>query len=418
MTTRPTLAIQSSDGRAPLVFCWGVSSFFGWGVVGLNTILSLAHDPCYVPFAAAEFGPADVVLDPLREAQMARHAEQSRGIWQALATIPDAEVEIDAPVLVALGTGLRQPTAAGGKILIGNPTIACPILEQATLDPAWRERFGRYALIIAGSTWNERILRSHGIHGVTRVWQGVDTGLFHPAPKAGLLPKDRFVIFSGGKLEFRKGQDLVMAAFRAFQQRHPEALLLTAWHSPWSDLMYSAVGRPDIAVPGPNADGTPDVIAWAVANGVPAASVIAVGPTPNIAMPHVLHEADVALFPNRAEGGTNLVAMECLASGIPTILSANTGHLDLLLGDRIALPLTRQGAAMRDGLDTTDWGESDVEEIVERLEEVWRDRDAARAMGLRAAVHMTNWTWSTQIARLIRAIEPVLPDRSTHNPLG
>ena len=400
------------------MFCWGVSSFFGWGVVGLNTILSLAHDPCYVPLAAAEFGPADVVLDPLREAQMARHAEQSRGIWQALAAIPDAEVEIEAPVLVALGTSLRQPAAAGGKILMGDPTIACPILEQATLDPAWRERLDRYALIIAGSTWNERILRSRGIHGVTRVWQGVDTGLFHPAPKAGLLPRDRFVIFSGGKLEFRKGQDLVMAAFRAFRQRHTEALLLTAWHSPWSDLMYSAVGRPDITVPGPNADGTPDVIAWAVANGVPACSVIAVGPTPNIAMPHVLHEADVALFPNRAEGGTNLVAMECLASGIPTILSANTGHLDLLLGDRIALPLTRQGAVIRDGLDTTDWGESDVEEIVERLEEVWRDRDAARAMGLRAAAHMTNWTWATQIARLIRAIEPVLPDRTTDSPSG
>ncbi len=416
MTTKPTLAIQSSDGRTPLVFCWGVSSFFGWGVVGLNTILSLAHDPGYVPFAAIEFGPADVVLDPLREAQMARHAEQSRGIWQALAGIADTEVEVDAPLLVALGTSLQQPAAAGGKILTGNPTIACPILEQATLDPAWRERLGRYALIIAGSTWNERILRAHGIHGVTTVWQGVDTGLFHPAPKAGLLPRDRFVIFSGGKLEFRKGQDLVMAAFRAFRQRHPEALLLTAWHSPWSDLMYSAVGRRDITVPGPNADGTPDVIGWAVANGIPAGSVIALGPTPNIAMPHVLHEADVALFPNRAEGGTNLVAMECLASGIPTILSANTGHLDLLRGDRIALPLTRQGTVTRDGLDTTgldttDWGESDVEEIVERLEEVWRDREAARAMGLRAAAHMTDMTWTTQIARLIRAIEPVLPDR-------
>ena len=411
MTAKPNLAIQSSDGRTPLVFCWGVSSFFGWGVVGLNTLLSLAHDPAYMPFAAVEFGPDDVVLDPLRQAQIARHAAQSRKIWQALGSIPDPEVEIDAPVLVALGTSLLQPGAGGGKILSGNPTIACPILEQATLDPSWRERLGHYALIIAGSNWNDRILRSHGIHAVAKVWQGVDTGLFHPAPKAGLLPRDRFVIFSGGKLEFRKGQDLVMAAFRAFRQRHPEALLLTAWHSPWSDLMYSAVGRPDITVPGPNEDGTPDVIAWAVANDIPAGSVIAVGPTPNIAMPHVLHEADVALFPNRAEGGTNLVAMECLASGIPTILSANTGHQDLLLGDRIALPLTRQSTVTRDGLDTTDWGESDVEEIVARLEEVWRDREAARATGLRAAAHMTDMTWATQTARLIRAIEPVLPDR-------
>ena len=41
----------------------------------------------------------------------------------------------------------------------------------------------------------------------------------------------------------------------------------------------------------------------------------------------VMQEADVALFPNRCEGGNNLVALEAIASGVPTILSANTGHL-------------------------------------------------------------------------------------------
>jgi glycosyltransferase involved in cell wall biosynthesis len=40
--------------------------------------------------------------------------------------------------------------------------------------------------------------------------------------------------------------------------------------------------------------------------------------------------ADIAVFPNRAEGGTNLVAMECIASGIPTILNPETGQRDLL----------------------------------------------------------------------------------------
>jgi glycosyltransferase involved in cell wall biosynthesis len=95
------------------------------------------------------------------------------------------------------------------------------------------------ALIIAGSTWNERILRAHGIVATTTVLQGVDASLFHPAPRSGAIPH-RFVVFSGGKLEFRKGQDLVLAAFRAFRQRHPEALLLTAWSSPWSELTEGA----------------------------------------------------------------------------------------------------------------------------------------------------------------------------------
>jgi glycosyltransferase involved in cell wall biosynthesis len=240
------------------------------------------------------------------------------------------------------------------------------------------------------------------------VLQGVDRSLFHPAPRSGAIP-DRFVVFSGGKLEFRKGQDVVLAAFRAFHQRHREALLLTAWSSPWSELTADAAGHPGIIAPTVGPDGIPDVLGWAAANGIPADAVIALGPVPNIAMPHVIREADVALFPNRCEGGTNLVAMECMACGIPTILSANTGHLDLLnLGD-VALRLDRQGGVCRSGTDTTDWGESDVEEMVERLEFVWRDRTAAAALGGRAARAMEKLSWRTQIALLLRAIEPVLP---------
>ena len=64
---------------------------------------------------------------------------------------------------------------------------------------------------------------------------------------------DRFVIFSGGKLEYRKGQDIVIAAFKIFQKRHPEALLITAWHNVWPQFMTgieqtgNVVGLPKIS---------------------------------------------------------------------------------------------------------------------------------------------------------------------------
>lgn len=130
-----------------------------------------------------------------------------------------------------------------------------------------------------------------------------------------------------------------------------------------------------------------------------------IGLTPNIAMPHVVREADMALFANRREGGTNLVAMECLACGIPTILSANTGHLDLLEHD-IALPLLRQGTPRNPHYDTTDRGESDVEEMVEALETVWRDRAAAAARAEHAARFMATMTWANQLDLLLQAIQP------------
>jgi glycosyltransferase involved in cell wall biosynthesis len=405
MPHAPVLTIASPDGRQPLVFNWGVSSLFGWGLYGLNLMLELADHPRYVPMCAIEIEPSQLVLDPLRQARLAPVVDGSRRLWQGMAAIRGGEAALNVPFLAGLGTQLGSSASAHGRTLNGQPSIGVVFLEHDRLDQDARNRAQQMAVIIAGSSWNEAVLRNNGITSVTRVLQGVDISLFHPASKADLFP-GRFVVFSGGKLERRKGQDIVLAAFRAFRQRHPEALLLTAWHSPWSDLSANASGRDDISQPAMGADGTVDVLAWAEANGVPADSVVTIGMTPNLVMPHVIREADVALFPNRCEGGTNLVAMECLACGIPTILSANSGHLDLLAWPDVAIPLQRQTPASFE--DRTGWHDSDVEEAVEALETVWRKRAAAARMGRRAAVAMQDLTWRNQIRLLVRAIEPVL----------
>jgi len=406
MSDVPVLSIARTDARQPLVFSWGVSSYFGWGVYGLNLMLHLADHPQFAPICAVEFGPADLVLDPLREHRIAALAQDSMPLWQALGDARSPNVMLDHPLLEGLGIGLAPSVSAHQKVLTGRPSIGVVFLQSATLSQEARQRAERFAVIIAGSHWNQQVLRRHGIRTVTTVLQGVDTALYHPAPRTGLFP-GRFVIFSGGKLEYRKGQDLVLAAFRAFQQRHPEALLLAAWHSPWSQFAEHAVGHRGIVPPPRDADGIPDVLGWAVANGIPEQAVIPIQNTPNIVMPHVVREADVALFPNRCEGGTNLVAMECLACGVPTIMSANTGHMDLLRHD-IALPLERQGQPDNPRYDTVDWGESDVDEMVEKLEAVWRDRAAAGAMGERAARFMSTMTWHRQLQLLVRAIEPFI----------
>jgi hypothetical protein len=62
-------AFGHDDSRRPLVFSWGVSSFFGWGIYGLNILLTLADHPDYAPFGAVEFTVGGTVLDPLREAR-------------------------------------------------------------------------------------------------------------------------------------------------------------------------------------------------------------------------------------------------------------------------------------------------------------------------------------------------------------
>ena len=64
----------------------------------------------------------------------------------------------------------------------------------------------------------------------------------------------------------------------------------------------------DLLAPPLTGAGEVDVPGWTARNGVPERQVVHCGAVPNRAMPRILREANVALFANRAEGGTNLVA--------------------------------------------------------------------------------------------------------------
>jgi len=233
---------------------------------------------------------------------------------------------------------------------------------------------------------------------VELVLQGIDPALFHPAPQRGLFP-NRFVVFSGGKLEARKGQDNVLAAWRVFAARHPDALLITAWHNHWPEAARG-IDATRRAAPLPfGQDGAPDIAAWVAANGIRAEQFLDLGMVPNGLMPAVLREAHAAIFPNRCEGGTNLVAMECMACGVPTILSANTGHLDLLREDAALALRDQQPISAAPG-----WCESAVEEIIAALETLYTDRARAAAMGAAGARLLAGMSWTKTAAEMQRII--------------
>ena len=387
------LDVSLDDGCQPLVFNWGPSSFLGFGVYALNIALTLATDPTVAPIFPTKWDR--IVLDPIRAARLELVRPPSDALRNALAEAGEAMVNV--PVLHAMQDNLgRDETPWTGSPLFGVIfSVDTHVVEES------RELAKSYRRIITGCTWNEQILRANGIDHVTTILQGVDPGLFHPGPRSGYF-NDSFVIFSGGKLEFRKAQDLVLAGFKAFRERHPEAILVTAWHSPWPELARSLIPPPPLTEA-----GVVDIGRWAADAGLPPGSVRDVGQVPNSYMPYILREADVALFANRAEPGTNLVAMEAIACGVPTILSANTGHLDILAMDA-AIPLTRQDAIVYSECATEGWGESDVDEIVEALESVWRDREAARALGLRGSTAMHALSWDKQVRTLAATVKSFL----------
>jgi glycosyltransferase involved in cell wall biosynthesis len=113
---------------------------------------------------------------------------------------------------------------------------------------------------------------------------------------------------------------------------------------------------------------------------------------------------DLAIFPNRCEGGTNLVAMETMACGIPCVLSENTGHMDLT-GDDRAFVLRAQRKVEADMLATDGWGESDIDELVACMETAYDNRQNALDRGQAGADFMHEWSWPNQIGKLLNSLD-------------
>jgi glycosyltransferase involved in cell wall biosynthesis len=395
-----TPAEQTAAARTKwLAFDWEVRGDTGWGVYGLNLVtqLTLRGDTTPVVLASNE-----ATLPPLVRHRLRDTLQASAPAAQALAS-GSAEVDIDGVVMRAYGNGFIG--APHGPRLHGNKNVGVIFFEDTHFDDTAVQYARLHDAIIAGSSWNAEVLRAYGLTNVHTVIQGIDPSVFHPAPRTGMFG-DRFVVFSGGKLEYRKGQDIVIAAFRQFVQSHPDALLVTAWHNHWPQLIADlelaghVCGTPRVT------NGVLQIGEWLAANGIPRDASLDVGLTPNALMGQIVREADVALFANRCEGGTNLVAMECMAAGVPTIVSANTGHLDLTAtGGCFALRAQRavkQPTKYYTGVDG--WGESDVDEIVALLERLYSDRELARDRAAKGAEAMAALTWQSQIGVLLNVI--------------
>ncbi|NEP79752.1 MAG: glycosyltransferase [Okeania sp. SIO3B3] len=387
-----------------IAICWPLNPMSGWGIYGINLTLQLIKNPEYQPLLLTAPSIQPGMLNPLHQALLNPAFDAQKNLQNQLKDRQGKKINLNLPILQALGSNF----SANNNIL-GTQNIGIIFSENTQFTSEQINRSKGYDLIITGSTWNTKILENNSIKPVQKVLQGIDQTIFHPAPKSNIF-SDRFVVFSGGKLEYRKGQDIVIAAFKIFQKRYPEALLITAWHNFWPQFMVgieqtgNVVGLPKISQ-----NKRLQITQWLLENDIPSNAVIDVGPIPNYMVGQILREADVAVFTNRCEGGTNLVAMESLACGIPTIISANTGHLDIINNSH-CYPLHNQNSVKPTpqfpGIDG--WGESDVEEVVEMLEKVYFDREYAQLRSKTAVSFMQDLTWEKQIQRLLVVLQNVI----------
>lgn len=312
-----------------------VSDFYGYGICGKYLLKEFSgRMPTYYYPLGGESITDDV----------------TRALMERL----DRPILGDIPVLSVSGTDFERQVPRGSRDAVYIFSEWEPITEKQ------KANLRLYDVLIAGSEWNARVIRDAGFecHAVP---QGVDRAVFKPMHR---YRNDRFVIFSGGKWEHRKAQDLVVKAVKVLQQRHPDIVLMAAWFNPWDNKDYyteSGVER-----------------------------LIGIPPSMQADLAEAMNQTDVGLFPNRCEGGTNLVMMEYMACGKPVIANASTGQADVM------------GQSYANFMRGND--DSLVEQMIEYVEFLYSHKSVLSLMGCAAGKAMNYWSWGKTADGIAKAI--------------
>ena len=255
------------------------------------------------PFGWGTFGAA-----------MAREFKRA-GVW--------AEREAADVIFQPLADNNFTPSAALGK-----RNVAMSFFEFA-LGPDAKANADKFEAVFVGSTWCQQRCAEAGIHNTRVLIQGVDGDIFKPQPPRE--PDGTLRIFSGGKFEYRKGQDLVIAAFREFVKSHPEAHLVCAWHNPWPALIFDALQRSTLLIQSITGAATQQNLFARVLieNGIPPENFTILPQLSHIDLAREMANTDFGLFPNRCEGGNNLVMQEYAGVRGKIVANVKTGHADI-----------------------------------------------------------------------------------------
>ncbi len=390
-----------SSQPSSLAISWALATISGYGIYGLQIVMQFLRRGGQQVVLTQQ--PAITSLPPLTQAKLEPVFDLARKLHDFLQKNPEETLSFNHAVLHGCSSNFAG--FPGQDRIWGKPNVGCCAIEHLVCNDHGRKIAKNYDIFIAISQWNADYLKSLDIGPVHLCYQGIDYSLFNPGPNSGLY-RNRFVVFSGGKFEFRKAQDIVLAAFKRFREKHDDALLVTCWQNLTAPegSAFERAGHCK-TMPQPAPDYGLQFTPWLLSQGLPPGSFIDLPFTHNLLMPTVLRECDMAIFPNRCEGGTNLVAMEAMACGVPTYVAYNTGQKDLvdLIGcggfktqkTVVPTPLMRS---------VQDWGETDVDEVVEAMEYVYTNQREAREKAKVIADKMPQWDWSPLNEKLLQIV--------------
>jgi len=353
-------------GSSPLYYAGQPGSGFGWGVCNRH------------------------LLAELSKLVEVRNLESSDPMFQSKALPGDLFTPLQ-------GSAFTPFSVARGRHNLGYVFFENELKSESV------ENARQFDVVFAGSSWCLERLQEKGIANTALLIQGVDATVFYPQP----AEKDgRFVLLSGGKFELRKGQDLVLKAFSVLSRKYPHMVLLTAWHNPWPASMETMRASPHIRFELSGRNWGEQMEHIYRLNGIDPKRVLTMPSLTPEQMAQAYRQSDLGLFPNRCEGGTNLVLMEYMACGKPAIVTDATGHKDLCHARNTFLLRNLQPLAIKDGKGQLlgRWIEPSLDEIIARVEYAYEHRVEAQALGDAAGEDMKSWHWKRAAETILSTI--------------
>ena len=196
---------------------------------------------------------------------------------------------------------------------------------------------------------------------------------------------DDFFLFSGCKYETRKGQDVIIKAFKSICDKYADIKLVCNWTNTYT-----------------KDDGKDDLIKA----GIPQDRVIMTPLHSNEMMAEIYQNTDLGIFPSRCEAGTNLVMMEYMACGKPCIGTIGTGQGDILNSEN-GLPLNSKGIIVlksTEGEIISNWEEPDSDHLIELIKWSYENRKKIQMLGKNAAQTMKTKTWEKMAQKIFKLI--------------
>jgi glycosyltransferase involved in cell wall biosynthesis len=267
------------------------------------------------------------------------------------------------------------------------------------------ENAKKYNLVLAGSTWCRERMDEKGIYNNGVLIQGIDSNIFYPIMED--KPRDSFIIFSGGKFELRKGQDLVLRAVKILQEKYADIILVNCWYNKWPASMKLMTYSPFIQFEYKDTPWHELMNHTYRINGLDPSRIQTLDLVPNEMQREIYKHTDIGIFPNRCEGGTNLVLMEYMACAKPVIASNTSGHKDIVTNENALLlnALRDISIAGSDNQLIGRWQEPALDELVAQIEYAYHHRAEIKKIGIKAGQDLQNFTWEKSAQNLIDLLQ-------------